>query len=182
MPHGIRVSCECDTMGLPVCYGSASEVFAASSSFTHFYTLRFKKKRKERQWWQAQLYTDREVYCGPSLLAELNFQSVSGLYENFSGMTPSEFEFLIYWIWEKISKKDTAFRKTISVQERLARTLLFFGKCWFVSAVSVQDFQARNQLHRSASVWSSFWKIEGFHADKSNIIICGLWKKFKIRF
>ena len=37
-------------------------------------------------------------------------------------MSPSEFEFLIHLIGEKISKKDTVFRKAVSVQERLALT------------------------------------------------------------
>jgi hypothetical protein len=38
-------------------------------------------------------------------------------------MSPSELEFLINLIGEKISKTDAAFRKVISVQERLALTL-----------------------------------------------------------
>jgi hypothetical protein len=62
------------------------------------------------------------VYGGSSLLADLNFQSVSGLYKNFTRMSPSEFEFLINLIGEKISKNDIAFRKAISVQERLTLT------------------------------------------------------------
>jgi hypothetical protein len=62
---------------------------------------------------------------GSSLLAELNFQLVSGLYKNFTRMSPSEFEFLINLIGEKILKKDTMFRKAISVQESMALTLLF---------------------------------------------------------
>ena len=66
-----------------------------------------------------------EVYSGSSLLADWNFQSVSGLYKNFTAMCPSEFEFLINLIGEKTSKKDTAFRKAISVQESLALTLPF---------------------------------------------------------
>jgi len=61
-----------------------------------------------------QLYTSTEVYSGSSLLADLNFQPVSGLYKNFTRMSTSEFEFLINLIVEKISKKDTAFRKAIS--------------------------------------------------------------------
>jgi len=40
-------------------------------------------------------------------------------------MSHSEFEFLIYLTGEKFSKKDTAFRKAISVEERLALTLRF---------------------------------------------------------
>jgi hypothetical protein len=42
-------------------------------------------------------------------------------------MSPSEIEFLINLIGEKISKKDTAFRKATSVQERLALTLRFLA-------------------------------------------------------
>jgi hypothetical protein len=42
-------------------------------------------------------------------------------------MSPSEFEFLINLIRENISKKVTAFRKAISVQERLALTLPFLA-------------------------------------------------------
>jgi len=60
------------------------------------------------------------VYSGSSLLADFNFQSVNGLYKNFTRMSPSELEFLINLIGEKISKKDTAFRKAISARESLA--------------------------------------------------------------
>jgi hypothetical protein len=63
------------------------------------------KKRKDRRWWKTQLYTSREVYSGSSLLADLNFESVSGLYNNFTRMSPSEFEFLNNLIREKILKK-----------------------------------------------------------------------------
>ena len=35
------------------------------------------------------------MYSGSTLLAGLNFQSVSGLYKIFTRMSPSEFEFLI---------------------------------------------------------------------------------------
>ena len=46
MPHVVTVSCECYTLGFPVCYGSPCDVFAASSGFIHLYTLRFKEKEK----------------------------------------------------------------------------------------------------------------------------------------
>jgi hypothetical protein len=97
---------------------------AASYIYIHY---ALKKKRKERRWWQTQLYTSREVYSSSSLLTDWNFQSVSGLYKNFTRMPPSEFEFLVNLIGEKFSKKDTAFRKAISVQERLALTLRFLA-------------------------------------------------------
>ena len=61
------------------------------------------------------------------MLADLNFQSVSGLYKNFTRMSPSEFEFVINFIGGKISEENTAFRKSISVQERLALTLRFLA-------------------------------------------------------
>jgi len=67
------------------------------------------------------------VYIGSSLLADLNFQPASGLYKNFTRMSLSEFEFLINLFGEKIWKKDTAFRKAISVQESLALTLRFLA-------------------------------------------------------
>ena len=46
VPHSVTVSCWHYTVGFPVCYGSPSDVFAASSGFVHLYTLRFKEKEK----------------------------------------------------------------------------------------------------------------------------------------
>jgi len=100
------------------------QLAAASYIYIHY---ALKKKRKDQWWWQTQLYTSREVYSGSSLLADLNFQSVSRLYKNFTRMSPSEFEFLINLTGEKISKKDTVFRKAISVQQKLALMLLFLA-------------------------------------------------------
>ena len=67
------------------------------------------------------------MYSGSSVLADWNVQSISGLYKNFTRMSPTEFEFLINCSGEKFSKKDKAFRKAISVQERLALTLLLLA-------------------------------------------------------
>jgi len=57
--------------------------------------------------WQRQLYTSREVYSGSGLLADLNFQPVSGLYKNFTRMSPTEYELLINLIGEKKPRKMT---------------------------------------------------------------------------
>jgi hypothetical protein len=89
------------------------QLAAASLVYMHY---ALKKNRKECRWWQRQLYTSRNVYSGSRLLEDLNFQSVSGLYKNFTRISPSEFKFLIILIREKISKK-TASRKAISVQK-----------------------------------------------------------------
>jgi len=102
VPHGVTVACERYTMGFPVCYGSRSDVFAASSGFVHLciYIFALKKKRKEGRFWQRQLYTS-----GSSLLADLNFQYVGGLYKNFTIMSPSEYEFLFNLIGGKYLEK-----------------------------------------------------------------------------
>jgi len=43
---GVTVSCERYTAGFSVCYGSPSDVFAATSGFVHLYTLRFREREK----------------------------------------------------------------------------------------------------------------------------------------
>jgi hypothetical protein len=83
----------------------------AAASYVYVrYTLQ--KKSKERRWWQRQLYTSREVYSGSGLLADLNFQSVSGLYKNFISMSPGEFEFLIHLIGENNLEKVHSVQKS----------------------------------------------------------------------
>ena len=59
------------------------------------YALNKKEKRVDGGGKGNCTYTSREVYSGSSLLADLNLQLVSGLYKNFTRMSPSEFEFLI---------------------------------------------------------------------------------------
>jgi hypothetical protein len=46
VPHGVTVSCERHTRRFPVCYGSPSDVFAASSDLANLYTLEIKEKKK----------------------------------------------------------------------------------------------------------------------------------------
>jgi hypothetical protein len=110
-------------LAFPVRYASPRDVFAASSSFVHLHTLRIEENKETAAVVQTQLYTNREVYIGLSLLRDLSFQPVIGLYKNFTRMSPTEFKFLINLIGEQISQKDTMFRKAVPVQERLALTL-----------------------------------------------------------
>jgi len=63
--------------------------------------LHFKEKEKRAAVVANATVHSRQVYSGSSLLADWNFLSVSGLYKNFTRMSPSEFEFLINLIGEK---------------------------------------------------------------------------------
>lgn len=95
--------------------------------YYHYITIKKKKIRKARRWWMAKLYASREQYSGSNLLADLNFQHVSGLYKNFTRMHSTDFELLLQLIGLKIMKQDTSFRKAIPAQEGLVLTLHFLA-------------------------------------------------------
>ena len=120
----------------------------------------FKEKRKERTVVAKATVQSREVYSGSSLLADWNVQSVSGLYKNFTRMSPSEFEFLINLIGEKNLEKRHSVQESHFCSRKVGTDARFLGTWWFVrqSAVPIQNFQASNQPYRAGSVWSSFWK------------------------
>lgn len=62
-----------------------------------------------------------------NLLPDLKFQAVSGIYKNFTQVSPTDFEFLVNLIGARIVRQDTRFRKAISVQERFVLTLRFLA-------------------------------------------------------
>ena len=153
---------------------------AASYIYIHY---ALKKKRKERRWWQTQLYTIREMYSGSSLLADLNFQSVRGLYKNFTRISPSEFEFLINLTGKKVSKKDTVFRKANSVQESLALTLRFLASG--DSYISLQYFFRISKQAISCIVpevrKALVEKLKDYIQARQILLFVVYEKKFKIR-
>jgi hypothetical protein len=77
---------------------SAMSLQLAAASYIYMHCAE-KQKKNQRRRWQTQLYSSREVYSASSLLADLNYQSVSGLYKNFTRMSPTEFEYLIRLIF-----------------------------------------------------------------------------------
>jgi hypothetical protein len=76
------------------------------------YTLRFKEKEKRASVVAKAAVQSREVYSGSRLLADLNFQSVSGLYKNFTRISPSEFEIFSSFDWRKNIGKERSFRES----------------------------------------------------------------------
>jgi hypothetical protein len=79
-------------IGVP--YGSPSDVFAASSGFVHLYTLRFEEKEKRAAMVAKATVHKQGRVLRSKFAGRLDMQSVSGLYENFTRMSPSEFGFL----------------------------------------------------------------------------------------
>jgi len=128
VPHGVILSCERYTTGFPVCYGSPSDVFAASSGFVLLYgTLRYKEKRGKSSGSGKGNCRQAGNCTAVQVCWQTNFQPVSGIYKNFTRMSPSEFEFSINLFGEKNSEKETAFRKAIFVQEISSLTLRFLA-------------------------------------------------------
>ncbi len=101
------------------------DVAAAAYILMHY--IIHKKKKNSRRWWQLRLHEQRAEYGGRNLLRDLKFQSVSGIYKNFTRMSPTDFDFLLNLIGPRIERKNTKFREAISIQERLAVTLRFLA-------------------------------------------------------
>ena len=99
-------------------------------------------------------------------------------------MSPSEFEFLINLTGEKISKKDTVFRKAISVQQKLALMLLFWQVVIHMLACNTsskfpestpfhnyQNAQETTQQHRLAPLFKTEAPGMKRRADKRTVVM-----------
>ena len=113
-------------MGFPVCYGSLSYVFAVSSGFVHLYMLCLKEKEK-----RAAVVAKATLHKQGSVqwfrfAANLNFQSVSGLYKNFARMSRIEFEFLINLIGGKNLEKGHSVQESYFYSGKVGTDALIF--------------------------------------------------------
>jgi len=135
-------------MRFSVCCRSPSDVFAAGSGSLRLYAVRF-KENGETAVAVANATVPKQVkmYRDSSILANLNWQSVSGLYKNFSRISYSDYEFLIHLLGgggEFVKRKH--FQESRFCSRKFGTVSTFFlGKWLFVRfpAVPVQNFQGK---------------------------------------
>jgi hypothetical protein len=82
-------------------------------------------------------------------------------------MLPSEFEFLINLIGEKTSKKDTAFRKAISVKRKVGIDALIDGSVYFFPqffpCILLSNFVKMHWVFWVPNYFFSFIKFDKFY-------------------
>lgn len=100
-------------------------IVTVAAAYIYIHCSLKKKRRKKRGLWQTQMYANRPVSGGVSLLKDLRSQESSGQFHNFTRINSEDFDLLLNLIGSKIAKKNTILREVISAHERLAVTLRF---------------------------------------------------------
>ena len=99
-------------------------------------------------------------------------------------MSPSEFGFLISFIGEKISKKDTVVKKAISVQERLALTLRFdqfYDTSLSPLHITVLKAQETTQHYRFAPLFKTLASGMKIRAEERTVVTCHVARPHLLR-
>jgi hypothetical protein len=103
---------------------SDQDVIVAGAAFILMKMLCKTRKRQKRRWWQRAILKRRYSESDP--LTDLRLEDQGGL-QIITRMSVSDFEKLATIIGPQIAKRETNFRKTISINQRLAVTLRFLA-------------------------------------------------------
>lgn len=101
---------------------SDQDVIVAGAAFILMEMLCQTRRKQRRRWWQRAIF--RRRYRESKVL---NLQLEDQGLRNFTKMSMSDFEKLATIIGPQIAKRDTTFRETIPINERLAVTLRFLA-------------------------------------------------------
>jgi hypothetical protein len=141
---------------------SDEDLIICSAAFIVMSSEARRKKRKWR-WWIKTLL---KQHGGLSLLANLSMEDGRG-FRNLTRMTASDFELLMTIIGSKVSRQNSNYRKSITVNERLAVTLRFLA-----TEDSYQNLMYFFKISKQSStivpevLWSISWRIAGVHRSK----------------
>lgn len=102
------------------------KVIAAAAAYICITSFKRNKKRLKRRFWVSDYLQKRDRYGGSDLLNDLKIED-TGRFKNFCRMSSEDFEYLAQLIAPEVMKKDTNYRKSIPVNERLAVTLRYLA-------------------------------------------------------